>query len=173
MKNTVVRYGIYGAITIAILFLLALTLGKDLSYSAQEVIGYTSMVVSLLFVFFGIKHYRDHENNGVVSFGKALLIGILISLFAALAFGIIDVIYIMYINPDFAAEYYGHMVEQMRTTLSEEEFKIKLAELEAEKELFSSPVMNFLLMSFTVLIIGFIISLISGLILQRKPTTNN
>ncbi|WP_299894502.1 DUF4199 domain-containing protein [uncultured Aquimarina sp.] len=173
MKNTVIRYGIYGAITISILFLLALTLGRNLSYFAQEVIGYTSMVVSLLFVFFGIKHYRDHENNGIVSFGKALLIGILISLFAALAFGIIDVIYILYINPDFAAEYYGHMVEQMRSTLPEEEFKIKLAELEAEKELFSSPVMNFLLMSFTVLIIGFIISLISGLILQRKSTTNN
>ncbi len=170
MKNTVVRYGIYGAITICILFTLALTLGKGLSYSLQEVIGYTSMVVSLIFVYFGIKHYRDTENNGVVSFGKALIIGLLISLFAAIAFGLLDVIYIKYINPDFSAEYYGHIIEEMRTTLPEEEFKIKLSELETQKELFSSPLINFLLMSATVLIIGFIISLISGLILQRKPS---
>ncbi|SEM05928.1 Protein of unknown function [Aquimarina amphilecti] len=170
MKNTVVRYGIYGAITICILFTLALTLGKSLSYSLQEVIGYASMVVSLIFVFFGIKHYRDTENNGAVSFGKALIIGLLISLFAAIAFGLLDVIYIKYINPDFSAEYYGHIIEEMRTTLPEEEFKIKLSELETQKELFSSPLMNFLLMSTTVLIIGFIISLISGLILQRRPS---
>ncbi|AXT57627.1 DUF4199 domain-containing protein [Aquimarina sp. MMG015] len=170
MKNTVVRYGIYGSITICILFTLALTLGKNLSYSLQEVIGYASMVVSLIFVYFGIKHYRDTENNGAVSFGKALIIGLLISLFAAIAFGLLDVIYIKYINPDFSAEYYGHIIEEMRTTLSEEEFKIKLSELETQKELFSSPLMNFLLMSATVLIIGFIISLISGLILQRKPS---
>ncbi|WP_027393320.1 MULTISPECIES: DUF4199 domain-containing protein [Aquimarina] len=170
MKNTVVRYGIYGAITICILFTLALTLGKSLSYSLQEVIGYASMVVSLIFVYFGIKHYRDIENNGTVSFGKALIIGLLISLFAAIAFGLLDVVYIKYINPNFSAEYYGHIIEEMRTTLSEEEFKIKLSELETQKELFSNPLMNFLLMSVTVLIIGFIISLISGLMLHRKPS---
>ncbi|WP_378180626.1 DUF4199 domain-containing protein [Aquimarina sp. SS2-1] len=173
MKNTIIRYGIYGAITICVLFLLSLTLGKNLSYSLQEVIGYTSMVVSLLFVYFGIKHYRDTENDGVVSFGKAMTIGLLISLFAALAFGILDYIYIKYINPDFTAEYYGHMVEQMRSSLSEAEFKVKLEELEAQKELFSSPFINFLLMSSTVLIIGVIISLISGLILQRKPAQSS
>ncbi|MDH7447516.1 DUF4199 domain-containing protein [Aquimarina sp. 2201CG14-23] len=172
MKNTVLRYGIYGAITICVLFILALTLGKNLSYFTQEVIGYTSMVVSLIFVFFGIKHYRDKENNGIVSFGKALVIGMLISLLAAIAFGLLDVIYIKYINPDFTTEYYAHMVEQMRSSLPEAEFKVKLAELETQKELFSSPLMNFLLMSATVLIIGFIISLISGLILQRKSVIN-
>ncbi|MHA7055624.1 DUF4199 domain-containing protein [Aquimarina sp. M1] len=173
MKNTVLRYGIYGAITICILFMLSLTFGKNLSYSLQEVIGYASMVISLLFIFFGIKHYRDKENNGAVSFGKALIIGILISLFAALAFGIIDVIYIKYINPDFTEEYYNHMVEQMSNSLPEATFHVKLQELETQKKLFSSPLMNFLLMSATVLVIGFIISLISGLVLQKKTATNN
>ncbi len=169
MKNTVIRYGIYGAITICILFLIALFIGKNLSFTAQEVIGYATMVISLVFVFFGIKHYRDNENDGVVSFGKALLIGVLISLFAAIAFGIIDVIYVTYINPDFTTEYYATIEEQMKSSLPEAEYKVKLTELEAQKELFSSSWMSFLLMSSTVLIIGFIISLISGLILQRKP----
>ncbi len=169
MKNTVTRYGLYSAITICLLSLLGWFLGKNLDYSIQEVIGYTGMVVSLLFVFFGIKHYRDKENNGVVTFGKALLIGVLISLIAALAFGILDVIYVKYIAPDFMAEYYAHHVEQLRTTLSEAEFKIEFEKLEAQKELFSNIFMSFFLMFATVLIIGFIISLLSALILQRKP----
>ena len=169
MKNTILRYGIYSAITICLLALAGWFLGKNLDYSIQEVIGYTSMVVSLLFVYFGIKHFRDKENGGVVSFGKALLIGVLISLIASLAFGILDVIYIKYINPDFMSEYYAHMVDQMRNSLPKEEFEIKFEELETQKELFSNTFMSFFLMSLTVFMIGFIISLISALILQRKP----
>lgn len=168
MKNIVLRYGIYSAITICVLSLTGWFLGKNLDYSMQEVIGYAGMILSLLFVFFGIKQYRDKENNGVISFGKALLIGVLISLIAALAFGILDVIYIKYINPDFVTEYYAHYVTEMKNSLSASEFETKLAELEAQKELFSNTFMSFFLMFATVLIIGFIISLISGLILQRK-----
>ncbi|MEW7289167.1 DUF4199 domain-containing protein [Aquimarina sp. 2304DJ70-9] len=173
MKNTVLRYGVYSAITICVLALAGWFLGKNLDYSIQEVIGYTGMVVSLLFVYFGIKHYRDKENDGMVSFGKALLIGVLISLIAALAFGILDVIYVKYINPDFMAEYYTHYLEQMRSTLSEAEFKIEFEKLEAQKELFANIFMSFFIMFATVLIIGFIISLLSALLLQRKPIMNN
>ncbi len=173
MKNTVLRYGVLSAITICVLNLAGWFLGKNLDYSIQEVIGYTGIVVALLFVFFGIKHYRDKENNGVVTFGKALLIGVLISLMAALAFGVLDVIYVKYINPDFMAEYYAHHVEQLKSTLSEAEFKIEFEKLEAQKELFSNTFMSFFLMFITVFIIGFIISLLSGLILQRKPVTDS
>ena len=90
MKNTVLKYGFYSAIAITALFLIGWFIGKefDLGYSSQEVVGYASILVSLSFVFFGIKHFRDQENDGQVSFGKALLIGLLISLFASIAFGI-------------------------------------------------------------------------------------
>ena len=168
MKNTVLRYGLYSAITLGGLFILGFLIGKNLDYSAREVYGYASMVLSLMFVFFGIKHYRDKENNGAVSFGKGLLIGVLISLIAALAFGIIDVIYIEYINPDFVTEYYEHQVETLRTTLPEEEFQERFQEMESQKAFFSSTALNFLVMFMTVFVLGFIISLISALILQRK-----
>jgi len=168
MKKTITRYGLYGAVTICALFLLSLFVGKNLSYSIQEVIGYTSMIVSLSFVFFGIKHFRDQVNNGSVTFGKALLIGLAISLITAIAFGILDYIYVAYINPDFTEEYYANSLERMQEALPAAEFELKKVEMEAQKELFSSPIMSFALMSMTVFVIGFIISLISGLILQRK-----
>ena len=167
MKKTIIRYGSYSAITIAGLFAVALSAGKNLDYGTQEVIGYASMVVSLSFVYFGIKHYREKENNGVISFGKALVIGILISLCAALAFGIVDIIY-NYLNPDFLTEYYNRTVEDMRAELPAAEFQEKLKEMEEQKELFSSPLMSFFIMSMTVFVIGFIMTLISALILHRK-----
>lgn len=168
MKKTVFKYGLYGSVTISILFLSSWFLGDGLDFSTQEIIGYASMIVSLSFVYFGIKHFRDYENIGNISFKKGLLIGVLISLLTALTFGMLDVIYIKFINPDFLTEYYDVAIENMRETLSNEEFKVKLAEMESEKELFSSTFMSFFIMAMTVFIIGFIVSLLSALLLQRK-----
>lgn len=168
MKKTSIRYGLYGATTICILFLLSWFVLDDLPYFSQEVLGYISMIVSLGFVFFGIKHYRDRENDGKVSFKNALLIGILISLITSLAFGILDVFYTEVLNPDFMTEYYNHSVETLRASVPADEFEAKLAEMESQKELFSNPLFSFAVMAMTVFVIGFIISLLSALVLQRK-----
>lgn len=167
MKKTILRFTGYGVITICALSILIWSLVDVVDNTTGEVIGYSTMVVSLLFVFFGIKHFRDKENNGVVSFGKALLIGILISLLVSLAFGILDIIYVKFVNPDFMNEYYENMLEQARS-LPVEEFEIRRKELESEKEMFLNPFMHFFIMSMMVFVIGFIISLISASILQRK-----
>ncbi len=168
MKKTVLKFGFYGAITICLLFLISWFLLDGFSYNLQEVIGYAGMILSLSFVYFGIRHYRNQENEGRVSFKKALTIGVLISLITALAFGILDVIYVEILNPSFMDDYYAHAVEEMRTTLPQEEFEVKLAEMNTEKEMFTSPIVTFLIMGMTVFIIGFIMSLISALILQSK-----
>ncbi len=168
MKKIGLRYGLYGAITICVLFLAAWYLAAEQSFTVQEIIGYAAMVVSLSFVFFGIKHFRDEENNGAVSFKSALVLGLLISIIVAVVFGILDVIYVEFLNPDFMDEYYARSIEQMRTTLSAEEFDVQAKLLEEQKSTFSNPIFTFLIMGMTVFVIGFIISLISALMLQRK-----
>jgi hypothetical protein len=167
MKRTILRFGLYSSISICAFSLLIWALIDSIDDTSGEIIGYSSMVVSLLFVYFGIRHFRDRENNGMVTFGKALRIGILISLMASLAFGILDVIYVKFINPDFMTEYYDRMLEQSQS-LPVEEFEIRKAELESEKEMFLNPFIHFFIMSMMVFVIGFIISLLSALILQRK-----
>ena len=68
MKKTIFRYGFYGLGAGAILFGCGLLFGDSLGYRVQELIGYGSIVLSLMFVFFGIKHYRDHVRKGEISF---------------------------------------------------------------------------------------------------------
>ncbi|WP_420321265.1 DUF4199 domain-containing protein [Flagellimonas sp.] len=168
MKKTVIRFGLYGAVTIWVLFLISLFLLDNLSFATQEILGYVAMVLSLGFVYFGIRHFRDKENEGKVSFKNALFIGILISLITALAFGILDTVYSQLLNPDFMTEYYDTIVEGLKNTLPPDEFQERLAKINAEKEMFSNPMVSFAFMALTVFVIGFIISLISALILQRK-----
>ena len=168
MKKTIVKYGLYSLLAAAVLFLLALLLGQGVSYSTQEVIGYTTMVVSLVFVFFGIKHYRDRVNEGKISFGKALLIGFLISLFAGVGFGIVDYIYTAWINPDFAQEYLAGVTAEMKANLPADEYETAKAALEQQMEQYGGSGFWAFIMFVTVAMIGLIISVLSALILSRK-----
>jgi len=152
MKNTVLKYGGYGFIVGMIIFGLHLGFLDSFDYSTNEVLGYISIFLSLSFIFFGIKHYRDHVNNGMVTIGKAIAIGILISLFVGIAIAIADFIYTKFIDPDFFKDYEQMLIEKGR----EDEIM----------EMTSFGAAIFMLVLVTV--IGFIISLISALILQRK-----
>lgn len=168
MKKTILRFGAYGGITISVLFMISWFALDHLPMSIQEILGYASMIVSLSFVYFGIKHFRDKENEGKISFKKALAIGVLISLITALVFGLLDVLYTEVLNPEFMDEYYNEVSANLKASLPANELEIKLAQLESEREQFSNPVFSFTIMASTVFIIGFIITLLSSLVLQRK-----
>lgn len=153
MKRTVLKYGFYGFLTGLIIFTLHLVLGiKNLDYSTNELLGYISICISLSFIFFGIKHYRDHVNNGKLSIGKAIAIGVLISMLVGLGIAIADFIYTKFIDPSFFSNYEQVLIDQGR-----KDEIIKMNSTTAA-----------LFMFILVTVIGFIISLISGLILQRK-----
>jgi len=153
MKSTVLKYGSYGLIVGFVIFMLHLTLGiNNLDYSTNEILGYVSIFLSLSFIYFGIKHYRDHVNQGLLSLGKAISIGVLISLLVGLGIAIADFIYTKYIDPDFFSRYTEMMIEQ--------------GQGDQVMEMTSTTAAVFMLVLVTI--IGFIISLISGLILQRK-----
>ena len=79
-----------------------------------------------------------------------------------------DYIYTTQINPDFATEYMDYSIKKMEATLSPEELKLKSAELIQQMEEYGGSGFMAFLMFITVILIGFVISLISGLILQRK-----
>ena len=81
MKKTVFRFGLLSGLVIILLsagsFLLT---AKTRDYDTQEIIGYLTIFISMVFVFIGIKHYRDRVNKGSLSFGEGLKVGLLIVL---------------------------------------------------------------------------------------------
>lgn len=167
MKKFIIRYGLISLAFAATIFLIMLVVGRNFSFKIQEVLGYVSIITSLSFVFFGIKQFRDKENGGVISFGKALGMGMLITLFVALGFAIIDYIYTAYINPDFAQQYLDYSISELEKTLSGDELVAAKKEITTQMESFGSGA-GAIFMFAIVTVIGFIISLISSLFLQKK-----
>ncbi len=153
MKSTVLKFGSYGLIVGFVIFFLHLFFGIDnLDYKTNEILGYVSILLSLSFIFFGIKHYRDKENDGLISLGKAIKIGLLISLLVGIGIAIADFVYTKFIDPTF----FDKFQQQLRDQGREDEIM----------EITSTTAALFMLILVTI--IGFIISLISGIILQRK-----
>jgi len=168
MKSTVIKYGIYALITGFVLFGSPFLLGMAVDFEYGELIGYTSMIVSLSFIYLGVKHYRNQINKGKVSLGKAISIGMLIALFSSIGVAVFDYLYTAQINPDFASEYLEHSIKKMEESLPASEVKVKAAELTKQMKDYGSPGFMAFMMFVSVMILGLMISLISGLILQRK-----
>lgn len=148
MKTSVIKFSTYGILTGFIAFLA----GLYFDITTNEVFGYATIIASLLFVYFGIKHFRDKENSGQLNFKKGVIIGLLITVFTSVGIAIADYIYTTVINPDFFAEY-AEMMKAKDPNIEIPEF----TSVQAAGFMFA-----------IVFFIGLIITIISSLILQRK-----
>lgn len=174
MKKTVLRFGLYASIWSLLLFVLAYVLffRHTDDYDKREIIGWASIVLSLIFVFVGIKYFRDKINNGYLSFGQGMKLGILITLFPSVIFGIWSLFYAYYLDPDFNTKYFDSQVEKLRKTVPANELAARVKEMESFRELNENPAFAFGLMFLSVFLIGLIITIISTFILKRKAKTS-
>lgn len=169
MQKIVLRYGLYAMLFIVALSALEFFVLNDLlSSSLQEVAGYLTMLLSMVFVFLGMRQYRDKWNNGQLSFGQGLKVGILIVLIPSVAFGLFDLLYTEVLHPGWMDEYYANYIAKLKASTPPAQLDAALQKANAQKEMFSNPLLQFLLMSATVFIIGLIVTIISALTLRRR-----
>lgn len=150
MKKTIIKYGILSLIAGLILFGISLLLSLQFEIGNSEILGYAGIIIALSMVYFGIKAYRDKVNEGIISFGNAVLIGLGISALGSLGIAVADMIYTGIIDPDWAANYAAEM---------------KAQGVEAEEY---STAMLGVMMFLIAMFVGVIITLISALILKKQ-----
>jgi hypothetical protein len=169
MKKIILRYGAYAASAELISFVLAwliLTVGT-MGISAQGYLGWAAILCPLIFIYFGIRYYRDRVNNGQITFLTALKVGLLIMIMPSLFYALIETIYVIYIDPKFYENIYLREVEEYRKTLSATQLAEKIREMKREMVLNNNPLYNFSVIAVFIAACGVIITLISALILKR------
>lgn len=174
MKKVVLTYGlIAGFIVTAFMAYGVYVMDKNPDYEGSMVLGYTAMLVGFSFVFIGIKNYRDKQNNGVITFGKALKIGALISLIASTIYVGVWLFEYYCLYPDFMEKYSGAMLKKMDNgTMTAAEIKAKTKEINMYKEMYKNPLWIIALTYIEILVpIGLLVPIISALILKRNVKT--
>jgi hypothetical protein len=170
MKKIVIVCGIVSGAIVSALMAVELALGScssDFKYS--ELLGYSAMVLAFSLIFVGVKMYRDKHSDGVVSFGKAFRIGLLISLIASTIYVAVWAVEYKYWMPDFLDKYSAHMVTKIKASgMSQDKVDAKLKEMAMYKDMYKNPLFFTLMTYAEILPVGIVISLISALILKRK-----
>lgn len=145
---------------------VALLGSESEGYSWGEVIGYTSILVAMLLIIVAQINYRK-DQEGLLSFGEAFKIGLGISSIGGMAFGLYNAFYILVIDPDFMKNYFSY---SENVSITDPTFEAKYQEYLDSFGIFASTFGQSLLMFLTVFLIGFVITIVGGLILQKKVT---
>jgi hypothetical protein len=177
MKKTIVRYGLYAASCELISFVLAWLILTvfTIGITAQGYLGWVAILCPLIFIYFGIRYYRDCVNNSNITFLSAIKVGLLIMIMPALFYAFIETIYVFYIDPKFYQNIYLREVEEYRKTLSATQLAEKIKEMKQEMVFNNNPLYNFSAIAMFIAACGTIITLISALVLRRelKPVAVN
>lgn len=110
MKKSILVFGTISGVIISTFMAISMAImgcsgGDAGAESTSMIIGFSAMAVAFSFVFVGIKNFRDKKNNGVITFGKAFLLGFMISLIASTLYVITWGIEFHFFMPDFIDKY--------------------------------------------------------------------
>jgi len=171
MKKIVLTFGLLsgGVLAAMMAITLPLCLNGTLDLSKSQILGYSTMVLAFLLVFFGIRSYRENVAGGTITFGKAFQVGILIALITCAVYIVAwEIIYFNFI-PDFTDRYAARVLEEMRASgASDAALLAEHQKMEQFKKLYANIFVNIGMTLIEVFPVGLIMTLVSAAIL-RKP----
>jgi hypothetical protein len=173
MKKIIIVCGLIAGFIVTALMLAEMTKCiSDPNFEGSMLLGYTTMLVAFSFIFVGIKNYRDKHSDGIISFGKALKIGLLITLVASTIYVVVWMIDYYYFIPDFYEKYSAHIIRDMQKAgASAAAIQKQIAQNKSDGQMYRNPLFCAMFTYLEILPVGIIVSLIAALILKRKPGT--
>ena len=169
MKKIVLTFGVLSGVVSAVMMAATIPFVEAIGFDRMLIVGYTSIVISFLFVYFGIRSYRDNVLGGQISFGKGFQAGILITLISC--FFYVSAWLVLYYNviPDFADKYAVYLVEDQRANGASQAEIDALVEQSAQmKTMLENPLTNAAVTFTEPFPVGLLVTLISAAVL-RKP----
>lgn len=169
MKKTVWTFGLISGAVVSVLMASTVPFSHRIGLSLAEILGYTTMVAAFLFIFFGIRSYRDNVAGGSVKFGRAFAVGALIAVVSSVCYvGTWEIIYFNFM-PNFMSEYSTLALKTAREKgATQAELDAKTKELQQMEAAYKNPVYNVAITLMEPLPVGLVVALISAGILSRR-----
>jgi hypothetical protein len=171
MKKIVWAYGLISGVIMVVMFYItsALLTEEGCHYDRAMVIGYATMIVALSTIFFGVKTYRDKHLSGSISFGKAFLLGLYITLIAT-AIYVIGWKVFSHFHPHHMDGWAACEVESLKASgASPQEVANKKKEMDDMMAMMKNPLIEIPAVMMEIFPVGLLISLLCAAILRRQP----
>lgn len=165
MKKTILTFGLISGGMMTVMMFATLPFTDSAWLQAHSmVVGYTTMVLSFMLVFFGIRSYRENIGGGTITFGRAFAVGILITLISSILYVITWEV--MYFGvPSFGEKFMTMCTAHIKNSgASPEAIQTQLDQL----KYLDNPFINAALTFTEPFPVGLIVTLVSALILRKK-----
>lgn len=169
MKKIVITFGLISGAILSAMMLIALPFHDQIGFDRGMIVGYTSMVIAFLLIYFGVRSYRDNIAGGSVRFGRAFAVGALIGVVSSLCY--VATWEIVYFNfaPDFMTKMQAHVIDKARSDgESAEAIALKEKEMQEFAVLYNNPAINAAFTFIEPLPVALIVSLVSAGVLSRR-----
>lgn len=169
MQKIVLTFGLIAGVIMSAMLALTVPFQDALGFDKGAILGYTSMVLAFLMIYFGVRSYRDTVGEGAVTFGRAFMVGLAIMLVATACYVVTwEVIYYTS-SGDFAEKYAAHAMAEARASgASEAELAAKAKEMAEFGELYKNPLVNIAFTLLEPLPVGIPFALLSAWLLSRR-----
>lgn len=173
MTKTVLIYGLVAGILASIGMGISLAIGIDhMDSTWGMVLGFTGMIIAFSFIFVAVTRYRDHMNNGSISFSRAFLIGLGISFFASTIYVATWMVEYEYVYPDFMDKYAAQQVKSMEADGAPAvEVKRQTEKMAQFREMYKNPIFRAAITYTEILPVGLLASVLAAAVL-RRPNKN-
>lgn len=174
MKKTVVTFGLLSGAVSALMMFGTTMVADRIGFERGAIVGYTAMVISFLFVYFGVRSYRDNVSGGQLSFGRGIAVGLLITGISCICYVIAwEIVYFNFM-PDFMDKYAAYEVEKMRAAGATQAAIDAMAKQMAQfKIAYANPLYNSAITFLEPTPVGLLVTLISAAALRTKGAAKN
>jgi hypothetical protein len=174
VKKIVLTFGLIAGVVLSAEMVLTIPFMDEIGFNRGLLVGYTTMVLAFLLIYFGIRTYRDNSPGGTVSFGRAFTIGILIGVIASACYVATWEVYFFNFAPDFMDKYNAQILEEARAKgETPKALAKKKVELEESAERYKNPLINSAATFAEPLPVALIVSLVSAGMLSRRRKISN
>jgi hypothetical protein len=171
MRNTIIRFGLYsGALAAVLMVATSFYYSKNPDFENGANVGNAGILLSMLFVFFGVRSYRE-QNGGILSFAKGLQARLSIVLISCVCYALTWMVVYETILPDFMDQYAAQMITKLRNSgVSEDMVQAQIQEIQQFKEMYANPLIRFGFSLLEPFRIGLFVALASAFLLKRKES---
>lgn len=170
MNKTILTYGlISGAVAAVLMTGNAIYFCNSMDHKNGELFGYAGILLSMLFVYFGTRAYRDQRVPATLSFGEGFKVAILITVISCVCYVVAWLIVYQTLMPDFMDKFIEHTLAQMKSAgATEAEISQEVAKMEEMKVMYQNPLFRAAITFLEPFPVGLLVSLVTSLVLRRK-----
>ena len=168
MTKHVLTFGLLSGAVAALMMFLTLPFAERIGFDRSIVVGYTTIVISMLFVYFGVRSYRDNVLGGRLTFADGVKAGLLISVISSVCYVAAWLVLFYGFMSDFADKYANYLVESVRAAGgSQAEIDAAMKQSEDARGMLANPLINAAVAFTEPFPVGILVTLISAAVLRR------